>query len=70
YFYGIPCITLRGETEWVETVEDGWNILVGADKNRILDAMRTFDPRGERRESYGDGKASERISEIIDEELA
>ncbi|HFE52419.1 MAG TPA: UDP-N-acetylglucosamine 2-epimerase (non-hydrolyzing), partial [Bacteroidetes bacterium] len=38
YFFGIPCITLREETEWVETVEDGWNVLVGADTNRILDA--------------------------------
>ncbi len=70
YFYEVPCITLREETEWVETVEDGWNILVGADKDRILDAIKTFDPKGERRESYGDGKASKRISEIIDEELS
>lgn len=70
YFYEIPCITLREETEWVETVEDGWNILVGAHKDRILDAIETFDPKGKRRESYGDGKASKRISEIIDEELS
>jgi UDP-N-acetylglucosamine 2-epimerase (non-hydrolysing) len=67
YFFGIPCITLREETEWVETVEDGWNVLVGADGARILDAVKNFEPKGERRESYGDGKASKRICEIIDE---
>ncbi len=69
YFHGVPCITLREETEWVETVKDGWNVLVGADKDRILDAVRTFEPDGERGESYGDGKAGEKISRIIGEEL-
>jgi UDP-N-acetylglucosamine 2-epimerase len=70
YFHGVPCITLREETEWVETVKDGWNVLVGADKDKILDAIRTFEPEGERGESYGDGKAGEKISRIIGEELA
>ena len=37
YFHGIPCLTLRDETEWVETVRVGWNIVVGADSKRILD---------------------------------
>ena len=36
YFHGVRCVTLRDETEWVETIETGWNVLVGADKNRIL----------------------------------
>lgn len=36
YFHGVRCVTLRDETEWVETIETGWNILVGADKDRIL----------------------------------
>jgi UDP-N-acetylglucosamine 2-epimerase (non-hydrolysing) len=70
YFHGVPCITLREETEWVETVKDGWNVLVGANKDRILDAVGTFQPEGERGESYGDGKAGEKISRIIGEELA
>jgi UDP-N-acetylglucosamine 2-epimerase len=69
YFHGVPCITLREETEWVETVEDGWNTLVGSDKNKILDAIRDFLPEGERGESYGDGNAGEKISRIIGEEL-
>ncbi len=69
YFHGIPCITLREETEWVETVTDGWNILVGSDKARILEAIKSFSPSGERRASYGDGKAGEKIANIIDEEI-
>ena len=35
YIFKVPCITLRETTEWVETVEDGWNVLVSADKERI-----------------------------------
>jgi UDP-N-acetylglucosamine 2-epimerase len=70
YFHGVPCITLREETEWVETVQDGWNVLVGANMDRILDAIRTFEPKGERGQSYGDGNASGKISKIISEDLA
>ncbi len=69
YFHGVPCITLREETEWVETVDDGWNILVGADKKKILEAIKSFKPGGERRESYGDGNASEKIANIIEKGL-
>ncbi len=69
YFHGVPCITLREETEWVETVDDGWNILVGADKDRILEAIRSFNPSGDRRESYGDGEAGRKIVDIIDKEI-
>ncbi|MCK5038005.1 MAG: UDP-N-acetylglucosamine 2-epimerase (non-hydrolyzing) [Thermoplasmata archaeon] len=69
YFLGTPCITLREETEWVETVEDGWNILTGADTEKIKDGIENFDPTGERSSSYGDGKASEKIVKIIENEL-
>jgi UDP-GlcNAc3NAcA epimerase len=69
YFHGVPCITLREETEWVETVDDGWNVLVGADGEKILEAIKSFSPSGERRESYGDGRASEKIAKIIEEGL-
>lgn len=69
-FHRVPCITLREETEWVETVEAGWNILVGTHKERILEAIRT-DFRGDE-SSLGktfmlDGTASERITDILTE---
>lgn len=60
YFFGVPCLTTRDETEWVETVAAGWNKLVGASANRILDAYRLLDlPPGDRPDLYGDGHASE-----------
>ncbi len=69
YFFGVPCITLREETEWVETVEDGWNTLVGADPNRILDAVARFAPSGPRREHYGDGHAARKIVDVLEQAL-
>jgi len=65
YFFGVPCITLRDETEWMETVEDGWNVLVGADKEEILQAIKGFAPRGTKQKSFGEGHAAERIVEIL-----
>jgi UDP-N-acetylglucosamine 2-epimerase len=67
YYLGIPCLTLRGETEWVETVEAGWNQLVDADPGRILAAWRSFRPPAVRPPIYGDGRAGERIVEIIEQ---
>lgn len=60
-FYGVPCITMRDETEWVETVETGWNQLVGADANRILAAAKDMRPPAIRPMPYGDGQASQKI---------
>jgi UDP-N-acetylglucosamine 2-epimerase len=65
YFYQVPCITLRNETEWVETVADGWNCLVGADVEKILIAINEFSPVGEQQGHYGDGKASEKLVEVL-----
>lgn len=42
HFFGVPCVTLREETEWVETVKSGWNILAGADEDKIRKALRHF----------------------------
>lgn len=64
YFFKVPCITLRKETEWVETVDDGWNTLV-TDKKRIIAAIKTFSPEGKQREFYGKGDAAKRIAEAI-----
>ncbi|MCS7102915.1 MAG: UDP-N-acetylglucosamine 2-epimerase (non-hydrolyzing), partial [Candidatus Korarchaeum sp.] len=66
YFLKVPCITVRERTEWIETVEDGWNILVGVDKAKILQAMREFEGGREIHiNKFGGGKASERICEAI-----
>ncbi|MDI6736825.1 MAG: UDP-N-acetylglucosamine 2-epimerase (non-hydrolyzing) [bacterium] len=65
YFFKVPCITLRENTEWVETVEDGWNILVGTNKDLIHQAVSGFNPDSHQRDVFGDGKASEKIVEIL-----
>jgi UDP-N-acetylglucosamine 2-epimerase (non-hydrolysing) len=66
YVLKVPCVTLRDNTEWVETVEDGWNVLVGADKLKIVEMVNGFKPSLEMHEDrYGLGDASERIVEII-----
>jgi len=69
YLWGVPCITLREETEWVETIEEGWNCLVGADYEKILTAIREFEPRTARLFSYGDGHASAKIIQVLEEHL-
>src|SRR5439155_202583 len=65
YFFGVPCITLRDETEWIETVEDGWNAVVGTDTKDILDAIEKFNPAGTKSKSFGDGHAAEKIALIL-----
>jgi UDP-N-acetylglucosamine 2-epimerase len=57
YWLGIPCITLRDETEWIETVQHGWNIVVGADTARIVEAARHWTPPTTRPPLYGEGEA-------------
>lgn len=66
YFFGKPCITLREETEWIETVEDGWNVLVGANRKRIIQAIEGFKPRGKRGRHYGNGTAVKKICRILE----
>lgn len=58
YFHRVPCVTLRDETEWVETVEAGWNQIVGADPEKILAACARAGS-GEDIPEYGDGHAAE-----------
>src|SRR5438034_708173 len=66
YFFGVPCVTLRDETEWIETLEDGWNALVGTDTDEILHAIEKFNPEGTKSKSFGDGHAAEKIARILD----
>lgn len=63
FFYRVPCITLRDETEWVETVEAGWNRLTGADAQKIVAAVEAGKPARPAQADafYGDGHAAEKI---------
>ena len=69
YLLGARCITLREETEWVETVSAGWNSLAGVDAKRIRTLYETWKPEGERPLLYGDGHAAEKICQILRNEL-
>lgn len=70
YIFKVPCITLRDSTEWTETVEEGWNVLVGANKAAILSMVEGFRPdEGTHTELFGRGNASPRIVEILRTEL-
>jgi UDP-GlcNAc3NAcA epimerase len=64
YLAGVPCVTLRASTEWVETVASGWNTLVDLDVDAALAALDKTPPR-ERAQLYGDGNAAARCVEAI-----
>lgn len=66
YILKVPCITLRENSEWVETIEDGWNILVGANKEKIFEAVHCFRPSLKMHKNrFGNGDAAEKIASII-----
>ena len=65
YFLGTRCITLRNETEWLETEKAGWNIVTGTDPRRILEAYEFDKPNDQPRTVYGSGQASKKIVEIL-----
>jgi UDP-N-acetylglucosamine 2-epimerase len=65
YWYGVPCVTMRPSTEWVDTVTAGANVLVDDDPERIAAAIAEARMPAERPELYGDGHASERIAAVL-----
>ena len=64
YLLGVPCVTLRDTTEWVETVEAGWNTLVDLDREAALAALDRSPP-ADRPELYGGGHAAERVCDVL-----
>jgi UDP-GlcNAc3NAcA epimerase len=65
YFFEVPCVTLRDETEWLETVESGWNVLAGAVEEKIEEAVARASAPTRRGDFYGDGDAARRILGIL-----
>lgn len=60
YLASVPCVTLRPSTEWTETVEQGWNVLVDLDRDAAVAALERRPP-GTHPQLYGDGRAGERV---------
>ena len=67
YWLGTPCVTARDATEWVETVDVGWNVLAGADADRISSALRAAGPGPTRPELYGETGASSRCVAALEQ---
>jgi UDP-N-acetylglucosamine 2-epimerase len=65
YWFGVPCVTLRDETEWLETVESGWNVLVGSNYDKIINAVEKAHPGQQVQDAFGDGWAAEHIVNLI-----
>jgi len=66
FLLGVPCVTLRDTTEWVETVESGWNVLVDLDVEAALAALDRPRPTGDQPDLYGAGRAADRVCDVLD----
>ena len=69
YLNGIPCITVRPETEWKETVKAGWNVLVGDKKEQLIEYCLHFKPNQPRPQIFGDGNSVKKIISILESHL-
>jgi UDP-N-acetylglucosamine 2-epimerase (non-hydrolysing) len=66
YLLKVPCITMRKNTEWVETIKGQWNVLTGIDSKKIVDAVRKPYPTSKYSKSlFGSGRTSQVINELI-----
>jgi UDP-N-acetylglucosamine 2-epimerase (non-hydrolysing) len=70
YLLSVPCITIRENTEWIETVNEGWNVLTGANTNKIVEHIENWQPTGEFTKTiFGNGRSSQIIVEKILESI-
>jgi len=65
YLLKVPCITVRKNTEWVETVKTGWNILVDTNTKKIVNATRNWNPAGKTKPIFGGGTTSGLIRDLL-----
>jgi UDP-N-acetylglucosamine 2-epimerase (non-hydrolysing) len=65
YWFKVPCITLMKNTGWPETVKTGWNILVGNDKEKTIEAIKKFKPKKRQYNYFGNGKSAQKIVKIL-----
>jgi UDP-N-acetylglucosamine 2-epimerase len=65
YWLGVPCVTVRDETEWIETVANGWNVLTGANAEKIVSAVRGVAAPPARPPLYGEGQAVANIMKVL-----
>ena len=65
FFFRVPCITLRDETEWVETVDAGWNVVAGTRRESIIQAARSAQAGRCDAYPFGDGNAAQNIARVI-----
>lgn len=66
YWFEVPCVTLRDETEWLETVETGWNVIVGAESEKIIQYVETFKKPDFHPQVYGDGNAASKCVTVLE----
>jgi UDP-N-acetylglucosamine 2-epimerase len=69
YILSVPCVTIRENTEWVETVAKGWNVLVGLNTNKIVKYVTNWNPSKKQRPNFGEGNASKIIKQEIEKLL-
>lgn len=65
YLLSVPCVTIRKNTEWVETVETGWNVLTDTVTDKIVEAAISWKPHGRPQPVFGDGTASAKIGKYL-----
>jgi UDP-N-acetylglucosamine 2-epimerase len=66
YWLNVPCVTLRDETEWVETVKAGWNVIVGADTQRVVRTVQSLAPPVDRPALYGGGQTARLCVDLLE----